>query len=110
MSETTMYRTFQERYGRDYWAVYDGERATALEATTTGRIITGVYECGVEAVPEGGVHPLGDVQECPWLGHCTSNAYGRRITDEVRQAVLAADFDADAIYALLTDLHNSVGA
>jgi len=28
----------------------------------------------------------------------------------VRQAVFAADFDADAIYALLTDLHNSVGA
>ena len=113
MSETatTLTRVSHERYGRNYWAVHDGQRAVYLEEITNATgTIAGVYQCKVAAEPEGGVRPFGEVQVCPYLGHCTTDAFGRKETDKVRAVLFTSEDWSDTAYVLLTDLHISAGA
>jgi len=93
-----------ERDGVQYWGVHDGTRATYIELVTYIDRLTGVYTCQI--VPEG---VEAEHDDCPWLGRCTTDSYGTKATDEVRQQYARLGDSDEAVYALLADLHAANG-
>lgn len=106
------------------WAVNDGIRATSLAIVRTNAeevaravaVVPSVagFSAGDAMLMSVCTHEqvahveLGEV--CAYLGRCESDAYVSSVAHPLFQAAAAAGFADTAVYALLTDLHTSVGA
>lgn len=91
------------------WAIYSSAHAIQIQYVPSLDLVTGVFTC---EIPTVGANPALVHDDCPWLGRCTSDAYGTRTTDAVRKRFRelgrTADDDGpddDAVYVLLAELH-----
>lgn len=81
------------------WAVHDDRVCVYLAVTPNEHIYAGVFRC-IAVTDEY-------VSECPWLGSCDTDAYGRAIARPIYEQAADSGFDESVIYGLLEQLHAS---